>query len=115
MKLPCHICRHWVEDAVIGLEAAERELAKHVAAEHRPRLSLIPSDALRPCSCRGNGTCIACQASAQYARGKGSVFPAVVEDKTVNGAVKVTFYGQTRAAVMEEARAWLLQNSGGEA
>ncbi len=41
--------------------------------------------------------------------------PTVVEDKTINGAVKVTFYGQTRAAVMEEARAWLLQNSGGEA
>ncbi len=41
--------------------------------------------------------------------------PAVVEDKAINGTVKVTFYGQTRADVMEEARNWLLQNSGGEA
>ncbi len=76
---------------------------------------MVPADVLRPCTCRGAGTCVACRASAEYARSKRSVFPAVVEDKTVNGAIKVTFYGQTRAAVMEEARAWLLQNSGGEA
>lgn len=43
-RLPCLLCMHWVEDAIIGKDEANRLLAEHKRVEHGPSKATFPPE-----------------------------------------------------------------------
>jgi hypothetical protein len=101
-RLRCDQCEHWIDPVIIGDAEAARWLESHVRAVHGatfPRGSKLfvvpPPGAVQ-------SDVAALSVSAEQAAAAGAA-------RACDATIKITFFGSTRAEVIEQARAWLAE------